>query len=74
MELKENSSSLFEYNVKVLVIGDPLIGKSDFIKFFIDYNSPYETLGNNNSLHVNYSSKILNDLHSRPNDRFRFHI
>lgn len=74
MELKENSSSLFEYNVKVLVIGDPLIGKTDFITSFVDYGSPYETLGNNKSLQVNYSSKILNNLHSRLDDRFRFHI
>jgi len=76
MELKQNSSLSFdEYHVKVLVIGDPLIGKTDFITSFIDYGTPYETLiGYNKSLQVNYSSKILSNLQSRPNDSFRFHI
>lgn len=81
MELKQNSSTLLrdihdsEYHVKVLVIGDPLIGKTDFITSFIDYGTPYETLiGYNKSLQVNYSSKILNNLQSRPGDRFKFHI
>lgn len=81
MELKENSSISFcdtsnaEYHVKVLVIGDPLIGKTDFITSFIDYGTPYETLiGYNKSLQVNYSSKNLNNLQSRPGDIFKFHI
>jgi GTPase SAR1 family protein len=75
MELKENSSSLIEYHVKVLVIGDPMIGKTDFITSFVDYKTPYETLfGYNKSLQVNYSSKILNNIHSRPCDTFKFHI
>ena len=61
MELKQNSRLSFdEYHVKVLVIGDPLIGKTNFITSFIDYGTPYETLiGYNKSLHVNYSSKLL---------------
>lgn len=81
MELKQNSSTLLrdtsdvENHVKVLVIGDPLIGKTDFITSFIDYGTPYETLiGYNKSLQVNYSSKILNNIQLRPGDIFKFHI
>jgi len=81
MEIKQNSSLQLcnmndsEYHVKVLVIGDPLIGKTNFITSFIDYNTSYETLfGYNKSLQVNYSSKVLSDLHSRPGDTFKFHI
>lgn len=76
MELKQNSSLSFdEYDVKVLVIGDPLIGKSDFITSFLDYETQYETLiGYTKSIQVNYVSKVLNNIKSRPGDKFRFHI
>lgn len=81
MEIKQKSSLQLcnmndsEYHVKVLVIGDPLIGKTNFITSFIDYNTSYETLfGYNKSLQVNYSSKVLSNLHSRPGDTFKFHI
>jgi len=76
MELKQNSSLSFdEYDVKVLVIGDPLIGKSDFITSFLDYETQYETLiGFTKSIQVNYVLKVLNNIKSRPGDIFRFHI
>lgn len=81
MELKQNSSLQLrniydtEFHVKILVIGDPLIGKTDFITSFVDYGTPYETLiGYNKSLQVNYSSKILSNINSRPGDNFRFHL
>jgi GTPase SAR1 family protein len=49
--------------------------KTDFITSFVDYNTPYETLfGYNKQLQVNYSSKVLSNLNSRPGDRFKFHI
>ena len=77
MEL-QNSSIIMsdtEYHVKVLVIGDPLVGKSDFITSFLDYGTPYETLNSHTkSLQVNYVSKLLNNFKSRPGDIFRFHI
>jgi len=75
MELKEKSSTLFEYHVKILVIGDPLIGKTDFITSFVDYNTPYETLiGYNKSSQINYSTKLLENVKDRLGDKFRFHI
>jgi GTPase SAR1 family protein len=77
MELQNSSivMSDTEYHVKVLVIGDSLVGKSDFITLFLDYETPYETLiGHTKSIQVNYVSKLLNNLKSRPGDIFRFHI
>jgi GTPase SAR1 family protein len=81
MELKQNLGLQLcnvhdmEYHVKVLVIGDPLIGKTNFITSFVDYNTPYETLiGYNKSSQVNYLSKMLSNLNSRPGDKFKFHI
>jgi len=75
MELKEKSSTVFEYHVKILVIGDPLIGKTDFITSFVDYNTPYETLiGYNKSSQINYSTKLLENVKDRLGDKFRFHI
>jgi GTPase SAR1 family protein len=77
MEL-QNSSLGFranEYHVKVLVIGDPIIGKSDFITKFIDYDTPFETLsGYSKSTQISYSTKNLKNLNFRPNDSFKFHI
>jgi GTPase SAR1 family protein len=64
-----------ENHVKVLVIGDPLIGKSDFITSFIDYGTPYETLMNQNiSLQISYTTKTLSNVESRPNEYFKYHI
>lgn len=75
MELQNSSSSFNEYHVKVLVIGDPLTGKSTFISTFVDYGTPFETLcGNLNSSQISYTTKLLKNLNSRPYDSFKFHI
>lgn len=78
MELKQNSSLLIsdiELHVKVLVIGDPLIGKSDFIASFIDHGTPYETLNKQYApSQLSYYEKMINNLATRPNDYFKFHI
>jgi GTPase SAR1 family protein len=69
MELQNSSLnySAVEYHVKVLVIGDPLIGKSDFISSFVNSESSFQT-------QVNYRTKKLDNISSRPYESFRFHI
>jgi len=64
-----------EYHVKVLIIGDPLVGKTNFITSFIDYNTSFETLcGQNNLVQVSYTSKTLTKLISRPDETFKYHL
>jgi GTPase SAR1 family protein len=64
-----------ESHVKVLVIGDPLVGKTNFITSFVDYNTSFETLcGQNNPFQVSYSTKVVKNISSRPDESFKFHI
>jgi GTPase SAR1 family protein len=63
-----------ENHLKILVFGAPFIGKTEFVKTFIDFETNYETLigGGNNPL-FNYFTRNYK-LQSRPNDLFKYHI
>jgi len=69
MELRNSSLNYLsvESHIKVLVFGDPLIGKSDFITSFVKTDTCFKN-------QVNYTTKTLDNISSRPNESFTFHI